>query len=210
MCEDRDLGVTPRQDQIPVRDRIKDEAVRIDVDRLSLIDPDPEFGHLLSALAAMHVVAADVMRPRALRRVVVMLRVVMMRSVMRMVGRSHHAVAHVQGRRSRPVVVMEVQSVAFNVIAVTSHVRAVFVPGRKRFDAEVLALHWTASLAHAVALADRAAFSCDFVPGSMARVFRHFATPVRCLRFAGPLLAVGGGRGDVRRMPRFDHLFYIT
>ena len=141
---------------------------------------DAEARHLLPPLAAVvHVGAADVMRPRALRRVVMMLRVVVMRPVMRMVGRVHHAVAHVNRWRPGAMIVVQMKAVMFNVIAMASHVRPVLIPGGERLDAEVLALHWTTSFTHAVALADRAAFPCDFVPGSMARVFWHLSLSFR-------------------------------
>lgn len=122
--------------------------------------------------------AANVMRPRALGVLVVVTMRVMMRPVVRVVGRVHVAVAHVDRRRTGPMVVVQVHAVMRHVIAVAmGRVRA-----GKRADAEGLAVHGASALTHPVALAHGACLSGDFVAWRVSCGLGHVSTPVSGFR----------------------------
>ena len=117
---------------------------------------------LLSAAVMLH--AIHVMRPRFLRRVVVLAAMVM-RTVVAMSRRVHVALTHVDAGGAGPVFVGEVHAIVRHV---TSVVLAAGTVGLiERHHAEIAA-HWGAALSHAMALAGRAAFSADLVAGSVA------------------------------------------
>lgn len=104
-------------------------------------------------------------RSRSLWRVVVVHFTVMM-GPMHTVGRGRHVMRPlVEHRRVRPVLVGEVHTVMGHMRTMVGAAGPVRLA--QRFDPEI-ATHRAAAFAHTMALADRAAFTGDFVTWSVA------------------------------------------
>lgn len=151
----------------------------------------------LSPLATLMVRPADVVRPRSLRSLVVVLMIVVVRTMMRMRGRVHVAVAHMHVGRVGPVLIVQHYRVVRHVLAlVVRDVRS-----RQRADTEVAARHRTAALAHALPLPDCAIFPANLVTRGVARVLRHVVSPAGMVASGTPLDVQRDGDGLLLRLP---------
>jgi hypothetical protein len=145
------------------------------------------FAPASAGLAASVRGAADVVRSRSLRHLVVMDLGVGMRAMMRMGRRVHLIVTLIQRGRPGAVLVMQVNAVVRHVLAlIVRDVRT-----RQRPDAESLLRHGTAALPHALTLADGAGFLADIVAWGVHRRLGHIASP-------GPTLDI---KRDGHRLP---------